>query len=225
MAQLARFTFDLNLEHRGHAKVTANDLPPAPPPVPSIPEDVVAQLIASAREEAYAEGLAAGERNSSSLATQTLAAAAGTLAMQTGPMAEALDQAMSEYRREAIELSLSIGRKLALHLVARYPQAELEALIAECLSSLGGVPHLVIRCHPDLADAIRDNATAQMAHSGFSGRLVVMGEPDIRIGDGRLEWVDGGVVRDIAETAREIDRQIATYLAALGRNDHEENGQ
>ncbi len=225
MAQLARFTFDLNLEHRAHAKVTANDLPPAPPPVPSIPEDVVAQLIASAREEAYAEGLAAGERNSSNLASQTLASAAGTLAMQTAPMVEALERAMSDYRREAIELSLSIGRKLALHLVARYPQAELEGLIAECLSSLSGVPHLVIRCHPDLADAIRDNATAQMAHSGFSGRLVVMGEPDIRIGDGRLEWVDGGVVRDIAETAREIDRQIASYLAAPGRNDHEENGQ
>lgn len=87
------------------------------------------------------------------------------------------------------------------------------------------MPHLVIRCHPDLADAIRDNAIAQMAHSGFSGRLVVMGDPDIRLGDGRLEWVDGGVVRDIAETAGEIDRQIASYLAASIRADHEENGE
>src|SRR5690606_19745526 len=79
-------------------------------------------------------------------------------------------------------------------------------------------PHLVIRCHPDLADAVRDTATNHMAHSGFSGRLVVMGDPDIRIGDGRVEWVDGGIVRDIAATAGEIDRQIASYRAAYGRD-------
>lgn len=224
MAQLARFTFDLDLEPGGGLRRAAKAAPPQPP-VPAIPEDVVAQLIASARQEAYAEGLAAGERNAVDMAAQTIAAAAGALATQSAPMAAALDRAMGDHRREAVELALSIGRKLALHLVARHPQAELEALIAECLASLGGVPHLVIRCHPDLADAIRDNALAQMAHSGFSGRLVVMGDPDIRLGDGRLEWVDGGVVRDIAETAGEIDRQIASYLAAASRADHEENGE
>src|SRR5690606_20454415 len=136
--------------------------PPPPPPVPTIPEDVVAQLLAAARQEAYAEGLAAGERNAADMAAQTIAAAAGALATQTAPIVAALDRAMGEHRREAVELALSVGRKLALHLVARHPQAELEALIAECLASLGGVPHLVIRCHPDLADAIRDNAIAQM---------------------------------------------------------------
>ena len=225
MAQLARFTFDLNLEPRAGLGAAANDFPSQPAPVPTLPEDVVAQLIASAREEAYAEGLAAGERNAANTASQTLAAAAGTLATQTAPMANALEEAMARHRQEAVDLALSIARKLALHLIARQPQAELEALIAECLASLGGVPHLVIRCHPDLADAIRDNASAQMAQSGFSGRLVVMGEPDIRLGDGRLEWVDGGVVRDIAETARAIDLQIASYLAAPGRTDNEEHGQ
>ena len=224
MAQLARFTFHLDLEPRHGADRAANDAPPPPQPVPTIPEDIVAQLVASAREEAYAEGLAAGERNAANTTAQTIAAASGTLATQAAPMAAALDEAIAAHRREAVELSLSIARKLALNLVARYPQAELEALVVECLSSLAGAPHLVIRCHPDLADSIRDKATTQMAQSGFSGRLVVMGEPDIRLGDGRLEWVDGGVVRDIAETAREIDRQIASYLASHGRTDPEEHG-
>lgn len=210
MASPARFTFDLNLEHRPGRLATR-------PAVPTIPEDVVAQLIANARQEAYAEGLAAGEKNSSAMAAQTIAAASATLATQTAQMVAALDAARDDNHREAVDVALSIGRKLALHLVARFPLAELEALVRECLPSLNGVPHLVIRCHPDLADAIRDAATAQMAHSGFAGRLVVMGDPDIRLGDGRLEWVDGGLVRDIAETSRQIDRQIATYLAARTR--------
>ncbi len=207
MAQPARFTFDLDLGQRPK---------PVAPTKPTVPEDLVAQLVAQARQEGFAEGLAAGEQNATSMAAQTLAAAAGTLATRSAEMAVALDDAMASAQREAIELAASIGRKLALHLLARYPTVELDALIAECMQSLGGVPHLVIRCHPELADGVRDIATAHMHTSGFSGRLVVMGDPELRLGDGRLEWVDGGLVRDIGAISRDIDRKISAYLAARG---------
>ncbi|WP_108397865.1 hypothetical protein [Devosia submarina] len=218
MAQIARFTFDLDLGERTAV--------PVAPPKPTVPEEVVAQLVAQAREDAYAEGLAAGERNATSMAAQTLAAAAGMLATQTAEMAAALDDATLKAQREAIELAASIGRKLALHLLARYPSTELDALIAECMQSIGGVPHLVVRCHTDIADEIRDIATAHMQTSGFSGRLIVMGDPDIRLGDGKLEWVDGGLVRDIGEISKNIDRKITAFLAAsrgqaeLGESEH-----
>ena len=201
----ARFTFDLDLGKR---------TTPSAPPEPTMPERLVAELLAQAREEAYAEGLAAGERNATAVAAQTLAAAAGTLATQSAEMAAALDDATAQVRREAVELAASIGRKLALHLLARYPTVELDALIGECMQSLSGVPHLVVRCHPTIADGVRDVATAHMQTSGFAGRLVVMGDPDLRLGDGRLEWVDGGLVRDIGAVAKDIDLKISAYLAA-----------
>lgn len=212
----ARFTFDLDLGKR---------TTPAAPPEPTMPERLVAELLAQARQEAYAEGVAAGERNATSVAAQTLAAAAGTLATQSAEMAAALDDATAQARRESVELAASIGRKLALHLLARYPTVELDALIAECMQSLNGVPHLVVRCHPSLADAVRDIATAHMQTSGFSGRLVVMGDPELRLGDGRLEWVDGGLVRDIGAIAKDIDLKISAYLAARsGQAQQQESG-
>ena len=217
MAQPARFTFDLDLGKRTK---------PSAPPEPTMPERLVAELLAQARQEAYAEGLAAGERNATAMAAQTLAAAAGTLATQSAEMAAALDDAAANAQREAVELAASIGRKLALHLLARYPTVELDALIAECMQSLNGVPHLVVRCHPDIADGIRDIATAHMHTSGFAGRLVVMGDPEQRLGDGRLEWVDGGLVRDIGAIAKDIDRKISAYLTARsGQSRHEESDQ
>lgn len=215
MAALARFTFDLDLAQRPR-KVAAEAEPAAVPEPIGVPEEVVAQLIEQAREEAYAEGVSAGERNASAMAAQTVAAAAGTLAAHTARMSSALDEAITLHRKEAVALAKSVGQKLATHLISSQPTTELEALIVECLPSLSGVPHLVIRCHPDLADALRDLATEQIASSGFAGRLVVMGDPDIRLGDGRLEWVDGGLVRDTDELSAEIDRQITQYLAALG---------
>jgi flagellar assembly protein FliH len=216
MAQPARFTFDLDLGQRTTI---------APPPEPTVPEMLVAQLVAQAREQAYAEGLAAGERNATSMAAQTLASAAGMLATQTAEMVAALDDATHQAQRDAVELAASIGRKLALHLLARHPTVELDALIGECMQSLNGVPHLVVRCNPAIADEIRDIATAHMQTSGFSGRLIVMGDPDLRLGDGKLEWVDGGLVRDIGAVSKDIDRKIAAYLAAAqGKAKQEESG-
>lgn len=213
----ARFTFDLDLGKRTR---------PTAPPEPTMPERLVAELLAQAREDAYAEGVAAGERNAASVAAQTLAAAAGTLATQSAEMAAALDDATNQVRREAVELAASIGRKLALHLLARFPTIELDALIAECMQSLNGVPHLVVRCHPSIADGIRDVASAHMQTSGFAGRLVVMGDPDLRLGDGRIEWVDGGLVRDIGAIAKDIDLRISAYLAARnGQAKQQESGQ
>jgi flagellar assembly protein FliH len=55
-----------------------------------------------------------------------------------------------------------------------------------------------------------------MQISGFAGRLVVLGDPEQKPGDGRIEWVDGGLVRDRAALEAEIDNRIAAFLAAKG---------
>ena len=56
--------------------------------------------------------------------------------------------------------------------------------------------------------------------SGFAGRLIVMGDPEIRLGDGRIEWADGGLVRDIGAISGEIDKRISAYLTARSANTH-----
>jgi flagellar assembly protein FliH len=131
-------------------------------------------------------------------------------------MAAEIDDARKLTLAEAVDLAATVARKLAGVLVARQPLAEIEALIAECLASIDRAPHLVIRCSVELADAVRDAATARVQTSGFTGRLVVMGDPEIAPGDCRIEWVDGGLVRDQAALMKEIDDRIAAYLAAHG---------
>jgi len=56
-----------------------------------------------------------------------------------------------------------------------------------------------------------------------TGRLIVMGDPEIGLGDGRIEWVDGGLVRDRAAIEAAIDERIAAYLAARNHEHNEEN--
>jgi flagellar assembly protein FliH len=208
-ARPAKFTFDLDMARQ----------PERPGPSAEI---ISGAMLQQARMEGYAEGFAEGERSATAAAAQRLTAAAEAVSDHAVQMVAGLDDARKATMRDAVELAGSIARKLAANLLAREPTAELEALLTECLASLEGVPHLVIRCHPDLADKIREIATARIASSSFSGRLVVMGDPEQGLSDGRIEWVDGGLVRDVASITAEIDNRIAAYLAARGASRPEE---
>lgn len=209
-AQPVRFTFDVDMGTRsGERRSTLSD-------------SALAERLAEARREGHAAGFAEGQRTAIVQAEQQIAAAAEALADKVVAMAGTIDEARKQAVAEAVGLSLSIARKLAGRMIAAQPTAEIEALIAECLQSLEGVPHLVIRCEPMLADRVRDIATSRISHSGFTGRLVVLGDPEIAIGDARLEWADGGIVRDIRQLSASIDAAIAEYFAARGINTAEE---
>ena len=208
----AKFTFDLDLGRRQER----NSL---------VTETAMAALLEQARREGLEAGLAEGERTAVAKAAKAEAAAAESLAVRVAAMAASMDDARKQAIAEGVQLSLSIARKLAGGLIAREPTVEIEQLVAECMATLDGVPHLVIRCDPALADAVRDIATSKMTTSGFTGRLVVLGDPDIAIGDARIEWADGGVVRDIRKLSAEIDARIAQYFAARGIRLNEETEQ
>lgn len=201
----AKFTFDLDLGRREEHNAMVS-------------ESAMVTLLADARTAGFAEGFAAGEQGVSAKAAKQLNAAALALADQVAAMAAGLDATRKQTLAEAVALATSIARKLANTLLSQQPTAEIEALVAECLASLEGAPHLVIRCNPELSDQIREITQARISTSGFAGRLVVIGDPEIALGDARLEWVDGGIVRDMAAISDQIDSRIAAFLAARGIN-------
>lgn len=203
MSVAHKFTFDLDLARK-------------PPRNKVLPEDEFEALIAAARLEGYQQGVKAGQQTVEAQSAKALAAAGGKLADQVAEMAAAIGDYERRHLADSVDLAAEVGRKLAAHLIARQPQSEMAALITECMASLENAPHLLIRCHPDLCDAMRDAAEERMKVTGFSGRLVVLGDPDIRLGDGRIEWADGGLVRDINAISTQINGRISAFLAARG---------
>ena len=209
MTAAARFTFDLDLAHAEDKTTFLGDA-------------ARVALEQQAHARGYAEGLASGERNATATAAQALAAAAAVLADRATALLAQSDVARLAAERSAVGLAAGIARKLAAGLLAQQPTVELEALLVDCLTSLAAVPHLVIRCHPDLVARLQEIAAARVAASGFTGRLIVMGEPEIALGDGRIEWAEGGLVRDAAAVWTDIEICITAYLAAHGASHLEE---
>ena len=203
MSAPAKFNFDLDLSgNQAQTRVMT--------------ETSVLKLREEGRQEGYAEGFREGERTETARAEAALAAAAEKIAANATRMLQTVANCEQKARADGIAVARTIAVKLASELVSRMPEAELDTLIEECLHSLDQTPHLVIRCQPDLVDRIKEVTEAHMAAAGFNGRLVVLGDPEIGPGDGRLEWADGGLVRDMSKILAEIDKSIVAYCATSG---------
>jgi len=202
-AAISKFTFDVDMSHK-------------PEQTRVLTADKLAEMTEFARKEGYQQGFAEGETSEQSRTAQALLSAANTIAQRAAEMVAAREEIQRMATSEAVQLGAAVGRKLAHHLLAQHPTAELDALIGECMSTLDQAPHLVIRCHPDLTDPIQETAENSMATSGFSGRLIVMGDPEIPLSDGRIEWADGGLVREQETISAQIDKCIGDYLDAHG---------
>ncbi len=200
-----KFAFDLDLG-QANQKTTV------------MGEYELAQLTKQAEARGYEKGVHDGENTAANKAATVLSNAAQKLANNTAKIAKSSDDLQSQALQHITELSVVVGKKLAANLIARAPLSEIKALISECLHSLGNAPHLVIRCHPELADAVEELTKSQMQSSGFAGRLVIMGDPDILLGDARMEWVDGGLIRDLSQMSEEIDTRVKAFISANCRH-------
>jgi flagellar assembly protein FliH len=183
----------------------------APPKVAT--EDHEA-AIAAAEQRGYQRGLTAAEAQARTEAERRTAVAyeriSGTLSGIAGEMKAIEDR----LEAEAVEVAVAVASKLAPALVAREPLAEIAALATECFNAFLAAPHVVVRVNNELHAATRERLEEIARSRGFEGRLVVLGEAEIALGDCRIEWADGGVIRSQAVVASAIDDLVARYIAA-----------
>jgi flagellar assembly protein FliH len=116
--------------------------------------------------------------------------------------------------REAVDVAVAVARKLAEGLIAREPLAELTALMTECFGELRSTPHVVVRVNDALLAPLKERLDRVAADAGFAGRLVILAEPTIAVGDGRIEWADGGIVRDSAALRAKVDDLVQRFIGA-----------
>jgi flagellar assembly protein FliH len=110
---------------------------------------------------------------------------------------------------QAVEVAMLIARKVAGDALDAAPLAGIGEAARTALQHLRGVPHLVVRVHDSLVEEAETLVKRLARERGYEGRLVVLGDPDMAAGDARIEWADGGIVRERA-------RIEASVLNALG---------
>ncbi|WP_298962841.1 FliH/SctL family protein [uncultured Methylobacterium sp.] len=167
---------------------------------------------ARAREEAEAAAFALGQREGRAQAEAQvqarLADALNRLAATAAGMIASADERDAAREAQALDFAVVLARKLAGDALDAHPVAAIAETARAALQHLRGVPHLAVRVNDALVEETEATVARLARERGYDGRLIVLGDPDLPPGDARMEWADGGVVRDRAAIE-------AAVLAAL----------
>jgi flagellar assembly protein FliH len=204
MTAAAKFMFDTDFSGNAERK--------AAEPVITLAEHAL--KLAEAETAAHRRGYAEAQNDAAVEAGRRTAAALGQIGERLVTAIDALHAIETRLECEAVEVAVAVARKLAPALVAREPFAEISALASDCFAQLISSPHIAVRVNDALYAAAKEKLDDIVRARSFEGRLVVLAEPDIALGDCRIEWADGGINRDSAATDAAIGEAVTRYVAA-----------
>jgi flagellar assembly protein FliH len=164
--------------------------------------------------EAEAAGRRAGMADAKAQADRRVAETLERIGARLAESAGALQTIEARLECEAVEVAVAVARKLAPALIAREPFAEIAELASNCFKELMTAPHIAVRVNDALYAAAREKLEDIARAKSFEGRLVVLAEPEVAIGDCRIEWADGGINRDSATADAAIGEAVSAYLTA-----------
>jgi flagellar assembly protein FliH len=170
--------------------------------------------LAEAETAGHRTGYAEAQTDAGVEADRRIAGALDRIAVSLGEANSTLKAIEARLECEAVEVAVAVARKLAPALIEREPFAEVSALASDCFRELIASPHIVVRVNDALYAAAREKIEGIARAHGFEGRLVVLGELGVDLGDCRVEWADGGINRDSAAADAAISEAVARYVSA-----------
>jgi len=209
MKHAVKFTFDTHFD--GPSSHSAIDAPARRNPT--------AADIERARSEGYAAGFAAGDAEAMARADRDVQMAMNELASGAATLIAAMDAKSRSLTADAVQMAVTCARKLAPASIAARPETEIEAVVRDCLSHLNREPHILLRVSASLVDRLKDKVDHMAMERGLTGRIILLGEPDMSGGNCVVEWADGGVVRSYEDIESEITKIVARYIETLDAQD------
>jgi len=177
----------------------------------------IAQKIAAAEARAYRDGYDAAQREAKAESDRRSALALEEIGINIKTIAQRFGGIETRMETEAVDVAISVARKLCSTLIAAEPLGEITGLVKDCFSHLVATPHLVVRINDSLYEAAHERIERMAKQSGFEGRLVILAEPEIGTGDCKIEWADGGVVLERAAIEAKIDELVGRYIASRNK--------
>jgi flagellar assembly protein FliH len=171
------------------------------------------QDLQDAREQAFAEGRATGAAEARAEIEAASAKTLDAIATCLTSLGAAQVAANEASYRDSVALARLVAGRLAPALIADQPLTEIEGLIGECLEYLGDEPRIVVRVVESLIDNLTPRIDGLADRFGFPGKIILLPDERLAVGDCRVEWADGGAERIIENLTGAVDAAVARYIA------------
>ena len=212
-----KFTFDNDFDRPKPApkpvpEIVVEDLPPPPPPAPTFSEEELAAAVAEARKAALTEGTAKGTADATAQTERQTANALNTIAGHFAKIDVEVQVTAGTLRETTMELSLAMMRRLFPEFARQHGLDEVKELLGRCLDTLRTEPRFTVKVASGEAEVLQGEIEALASARGFEGRIVVAPDESLKPGDCRIEWSQGGMIRNADEIWKAIEAAMAQAL-------------
>jgi flagellar assembly protein FliH len=205
-----KFLFDSNNFDTPHIEEIEDDLPP-PPPTFSLDE------LGQARDEAFARGHATALEEALISRDQFIAANLEKMAHEIRFLTAAETYRASVYEREVLTLTLKIFEHCFPSLNQAQSLPDIELMIKTVLDQHREQPRIVIEV-PSLDAQDLEQKIAKYPLPELQ-KIELQAAPDLKLGETRMFWKDGGALRSPDKIAQEVYAVLNSYLARSPKKD------
>jgi flagellar assembly protein FliH len=123
-------------------------------------------------------------------------------------VSQSMDRELARIEAESIRMVATLARLYADALIDRDPTPMIADAIRKCATMANNTPHLTISISSNSSDKIRDVISSAATEAGYRGQISIREDKELTRGDIRVEWPEGGFLRDQTR----IDAVIRTML-------------
>jgi flagellar assembly protein FliH len=174
-----------------------------------------AKVVEKLKEEAFVTGVSTGRIQAEAEINSKISLSLDQIARQLHVLENQEFTRRQAAKKDVARLAHLIGKKLAATLIKAHPIGEIETLVAECLTTCQQEPKLVIKLNDALVEPMHERIEAMRLRQHLESQIILIGDADIPLGDGRVEWNDGGAERNSLELGEAIDGIVERYVHSI----------
>lgn len=189
--------------------------PPPPPPPPGFTEEEMQAARDAAFEEGHQKGLEEGRKSAWDEAMLSVekqqADTLEKIASLLKEMEPFCQKVSAQAFETAVEFAFAVCKKILPALNKRDGLNEIRALLEQNFRFLKEEPKISIRLNPALADPIKQHIAQIVIKESYPGKIAVIRDENIALGDCRIEWKNGGLERNTQDILNQTEELLRLY--------------
>ncbi len=184
------------------------------PPAPTFSEDE----LEAARSIAYTKGFNEGQNEAQQQREQQITETLQKISEDFSALYAAETYRERQYEEESLKLSLEILTQLSPILRETLGEDNLKAILKDEIVKQSNQSEILIEVNPDSATDIGGYIETLWRDKDNAPKCKVVANSEISTGACKIEWTDGGMLRNPQETAENIKRNIENLLRDNNKN-------
>ena len=221
MTAAKKFLFDVDFGLEKDASKTEKKqaIPADPRTLPKYSENEIEKIKEKHESKGYSEGLAKGLKDANESINQKTKFTIEKILKHIESFYLLQEEKFLETKKQALKVSLMIGKKLSLNLINTQPSIEVEKFIEDSFDKVGLLlkyPEIEIHVSSEIFEDITKKIE-KINSSQDKKKVIVSVIPNnkMSISNCEIKWREGGLIRNYKEIEESIDTSIERYIHSL----------